>query len=881
MNKADFTDLLKNPEKLGTEHIETLRKIVADFPFFSTAHVLLAKALANTNHYEYEKQLKITALLTGDRAVLYQFITGNKDQEGDIEAFNVPLELKVEKVSKPDFEITEAETQEAVLLNQANSLLAEAETTFNNEITAEEEKETVESETNNVDTDATIFDTEEAATIDHTNQFEIRGGKVVDTDETVVNKNTEEDVNTSGAVEHNEQAVDEEENTTISDVPDEVLNDTKEAGEDVAVENTEEVNQEIVDEFEQEEETKLIVETVDEVKVIEEETDQHIIELVESVRETEDFLASEENDNNGVSSESEQSSDTLVPVELNNNTKEKVYQLAETEGTLVRFRGNFSEEILQDFDESSFEDNKENIETVTKSVTPVAIVPKEEPAFSLPDAAADEEKYQNDLLQTGLEEQEDGVVSDSIITEETLLEEHTDIQETTVDLDSHAIEAIDEEKSEHTEQPVFAVDPVIPVSLDELLEKYNDVLDEEPPFIAEELITESKQDEELETLQEEEIAETVNTEYNTGNEEGLSFIDWLNKNKKESNQNTESKVDAKTNASAEDDEFTLYIQHLIKTKAESTLAKNIEAETQFEPTDLQEEIEEQVVENIVSAIELPDVDPRLIDEEEEEVVSVNDITPVIEPFIVGSSETIPVVDKTEGDEDSTFEEIEAFEVNNTKEEAKEEKEPVVDVVAPPFIEEIYSGKVESILPDFEKLNAKSTEQEQHDSFFTFDEGKDLAAVENSTNSSTDAESETFNAVSFETTALNEDLFENSFMQIFPNGNDLAAFNNQQKEPAIKTPPPKMEVESILEKFMRENPSITRPKAEFFNPVNVAKLSIEEKDEIVSETLASIYLKQGLVKKAISTYEKLSLIYPHKIAYFAALIKQLKTEHNIN
>jgi hypothetical protein len=81
--------------------------------------------------------------------------------------------------------------------------------------------------------------------------------------------------------------------------------------------------------------------------------------------------------------------------------------------------------------------------------------------------------------------------------------------------------------------------------------------------------------------------------------------------------------------------------------------------------------------------------------------------------------------------------------------------------------------------------------------------------------------------------------------------------------------------------MRENPSITRPKSEFFNPANVAKLSVEEKDEIVSETLASIYLKQGLIKKAILTYEKLSLIYPHKITYFAALINKIKTEHNIN
>ncbi|MES2382239.1 MAG: hypothetical protein V4538_14430 [Bacteroidota bacterium] len=862
MNKADFTDLLKNPEKLGTEHIETLRKIVTDFPFFSTAHVLLAKALANTNHYEYEKQLKITALLTGDRAVLYQFITGNKDHEGDIEAFNVPLELKVEKVSKPDFEITEEEVREAELLNKANSLLEEAETTFNSEA----EKETVEEAIEKISNVEVITSSDEEAAeeeIEDNNQLESRGGKVLDTDEETANENTDGVVNESELIQQEEPVV-EEENINVSE---EILNDTKVTEDFVVSENSEEVVHEFVEERQQEEESNESSEIVEEI----DETHHDIIEPVESVEEREEVVAVSENNDNDVSSENEESSDSLVAVELNDNTKEKVFQLAETEGTLVRFRGNFSEEILQDFDETSFEDNKENIETVTQSVTP--ITPKEEQAFSLP--TIEEEKNQNDLSETKLEEQDDTIVLDTAIAEEIAIEDEVEMEETAVITDNHIEETEEEETGEIIEQPVFVVEPAVPVSLDDLLEKYNDEQDEEPPFITDEIVVENKldEDEEAETLVEEEvteISETPNTEYNTGNEDGLNFIDWLNKNKAESNQNTENRVEAKTNKSVEDDELTSYIQHLIKAKAESTLAKNIEAETQFEKT----EEETPIAENIISAIELPDVDPRLIAEEEE----VNDITPVIEPFYA----TVPEVDKTENDEDSTFEEIEAFQVNTMEEEKAEEEIAPVDAatVVTPFIDEIYSGEVESILPDFEKLNAQSDEHEEHESFFTFDESKDLVVTENETTGNTD-ESDSNEAVSFETEALNEALFDNSFMQIFPGGKNLTELDNQEKEPVIKIPQPKMEVESILEKFMRENPSITRPKAEFFNPVNVAKLSIEEKDEIVSETLASIYLKQGLVKKAISTYEKLSLIYPHKIAYFAALIKQLKTEHNIN
>jgi hypothetical protein len=85
-------------------------------------------------------------------------------------------------------------------------------------------------------------------------------------------------------------------------------------------------------------------------------------------------------------------------------------------------------------------------------------------------------------------------------------------------------------------------------------------------------------------------------------------------------------------------------------------------------------------------------------------------------------------------------------------------------------------------------------------------------------------------------------------------------------------------ESILDKFIRENPRISRPKAEFYNPANMAKQSVEENEDIATETLAKLYVNQGHIKKAIRTYEKLCLIYPHRITYFADLIQKIKTEH---
>lgn len=84
---------------------------------------------------------------------------------------------------------------------------------------------------------------------------------------------------------------------------------------------------------------------------------------------------------------------------------------------------------------------------------------------------------------------------------------------------------------------------------------------------------------------------------------------------------------------------------------------------------------------------------------------------------------------------------------------------------------------------------------------------------------------------------------------------------------------------LIDKFIATEPKITPSKAEFYSPVTQAKRSIEEYDDVVSETLARIYKAQGNNLKARFCYEKLSLFYPEKRTYFAALIKEIDTELN--
>ena len=80
-------------------------------------------------------------------------------------------------------------------------------------------------------------------------------------------------------------------------------------------------------------------------------------------------------------------------------------------------------------------------------------------------------------------------------------------------------------------------------------------------------------------------------------------------------------------------------------------------------------------------------------------------------------------------------------------------------------------------------------------------------------------------------------------------------------------------ENLLTNFIERKNSIIRPKKEaFFNAIDISKESLIENTDLITPTLAKVYLEQGHYEKAILSYKKLILKYPKKSSFFAAQIK---------
>jgi hypothetical protein len=100
-----------------------------------------------------------------------------------------------------------------------------------------------------------------------------------------------------------------------------------------------------------------------------------------------------------------------------------------------------------------------------------------------------------------------------------------------------------------------------------------------------------------------------------------------------------------------------------------------------------------------------------------------------------------------------------------------------------------------------------------------------------------------------------------------------ASQDNKNKPSTKVTQHKKKKFDLIDKFIQTNPKIVPNE-------NIKKISIKEsltfdQNELMTATLAKVYLEQKKYKKAIQAYKILSLKYPEKSSFFADRIKSVE------
>jgi len=86
-------------------------------------------------------------------------------------------------------------------------------------------------------------------------------------------------------------------------------------------------------------------------------------------------------------------------------------------------------------------------------------------------------------------------------------------------------------------------------------------------------------------------------------------------------------------------------------------------------------------------------------------------------------------------------------------------------------------------------------------------------------------------------------------------------------------------DELIEQFIQTDPGMPKINPAVSDNRDLSQENPYKPEELFSETLAKIYVRQHLYEKAMATYIKLSLKYPEKSVYFADRIEKIK--ENIN
>ena len=109
-------------------------------------------------------------------------------------------------------------------------------------------------------------------------------------------------------------------------------------------------------------------------------------------------------------------------------------------------------------------------------------------------------------------------------------------------------------------------------------------------------------------------------------------------------------------------------------------------------------------------------------------------------------------------------------------------------------------------------------------------------------------------------------------------NQGQAVKNESQEEEVDFPLEKEVIKKkkfeLIDRFIENNPKIA-PASSTTKKINIKESIKLDKNELMTETLAKVYLEQKKYKKAIQAYKILSLKYPEKSGFFADRIKAVE------
>jgi hypothetical protein len=99
MLSNQFIDLIRKPKSIQKEDLLRLDNLCEEHPYCASAHKLRLKALKESNSDRYNKELKLTAAISGSRSLLFEYITE--------EHFTTPLKEVVEQLKESPKDVLE------------------------------------------------------------------------------------------------------------------------------------------------------------------------------------------------------------------------------------------------------------------------------------------------------------------------------------------------------------------------------------------------------------------------------------------------------------------------------------------------------------------------------------------------------------------------------------------------------------------------------------------------------------------------------------------------------------------------------------------------------------------------------------------------------